>query len=116
MSETPVSSFATLPVELQRHILWFLDPPLICRAWVAFLGHTTVAEVAADLIKNKPVVVRQYSLSESLNDISFSLLRQLPPIDVAVQVSYGEWRRTAYELNRIPKLKLLLVRLIGGFA
>lgn len=116
MGETPVSSFTTLPVELQRHILWFLDLPLICRAWVAFRGHTNVAEVAANLLKNKRVVVRLYTLSESLSDISFSLLRQLPPIDVAVQANYGEWRRTAYELNRIPKFKLLLIRLIGGFA
>lgn len=113
MVGNPVT-FDYLPLEIQRHVLWFLDVPLVCRACVAFAA-SRGAQAAADILADEVVEVSPTSLPGSEDDIDFALLAQLPPCKVFVDVSFGRWRGVVARLNQVKSFKLLEVTLDGDY-
>ncbi|CAN3376526.1 hypothetical protein DIURU_002721 [Diutina rugosa] len=113
MVEDPVT-FDYLPLEIQRHVLWFLDVPSVCRACVAFAA-SRGAQAAADILADEVVEVCPTSLPGSEDDIDFALLAQLPPCKVFVNVSFGRWRGVVARLNQVKSFRSLEVTLDGDY-
>lgn len=103
-SEAKVS-LTSLPDRVLKRIYFYLDVPLVCRAYVAF-SPNQCAKVAAEVFKDCKVNVSIDAIDGDLDEISFDMLAKLPPCNVAVTATDATWTPSVRRLNRLKLITL----------